>query len=302
MADSLKSNSRNFASRLLVRSAGWSVLALCYGLLVALVVAGVGWIYLEFTYRGDYLRASDYRYPPDYRPACPGGLGAAADHERATTAAGLHFSVITPRNYRSDFKHPLLVVWAPSGLSERLSERFTGLTGIATEHGFVVVYSRSVPLGERALRALAEIPAAAMARWCIDPARIAYTGHSDGGTVSNALAVLPGLSQRPAVIAPSAMGMQEQDMATFACAAPTPVMLMHNQGDHHFPDYGVGVAAWWARCNGCSTNLEGSGFPGCQAFSGCTVPTLLCRAPGGHAHWPGFEHRVIEFIDGVLPR
>ncbi|MBI2783810.1 MAG: poly(3-hydroxybutyrate) depolymerase [Gammaproteobacteria bacterium] len=302
MADYLRLSLRNCAPGTAARSAGWSALALCYGLLVALVLAGLGWIYLGFTYRGDHLRASDYHYPADYRPACAGGLGAVADHERALTAAGLHFSVTTPRNYRADFAHPLLVVWAPSGLSEQFSERFTGLTGAATERGFIVVYSRSVPLGEKALRALAEIPAAAMARWCIDPARVAYTGHSDGGTVSNALAVLPGLDRRPAVIAPSAMGMQGQDMAAFACPAPTPVMLMHNQDDHHFPDYGVGVANWWARCNGCSTHLDAAGFPDCEAFSGCVAPTLLCRAPGGHAHWPGFEHRVIEFIDGVMPR
>jgi polyhydroxybutyrate depolymerase len=302
MAGHLNSNLGTFASRSVVRSAGWSALTLCYLLLIALVVAGVGWIYFGFTYRGDYLRASDYGYPSDYRPACSGGLGVVADHERALTAAGLHFSVTTPRNYRADFAHPLLVVWAPSGLNEQLSERFTGLTGVATEHGFIVLYSRSVPLGEKALRGLAEIPAAATAKWCIDPARIAYTGHSDGGTVSNALAVLPGLDPRPAVIAPSATGMQEQDMVTFTCPAPTPVMLMHNKGDHHFPDYGVGVATWWARCNGCSANLEAAGFPDCEAFSGCTVATLLCRAPGGHAHWPGFEHQVVEFIDGVLPR
>jgi polyhydroxybutyrate depolymerase len=300
MAGYLKTKSRNSALKYLLGSAGWSRLALCYWLLVAVVITGLGWLYLGFTYRGDYLRASDYRYPTDYRPDCSGGLGKVADHEHGVTAAGLHFSVTTPRNYRADFSHRLLMVWAPAGLNERLSERFTGVTGLATEHGFVVVHSRSIPLGEKALRALAEIPAAVMAKWCIDPVRIAYTGHSDGGTLSNVLAVLPGLGQRPAVIAPSAMGMQEQDMAAFACPSPTPVMLMHNKGDHHFPDYGVGVAAWWARCNGCSGDLETADFPGCEAFSGCVVPTLLCRAPGGHAHWPGFEHRMIEFIDGAI--
>lgn len=276
-------------------------MAVCYGVLLLLMLGGLGWIYLAFSYRGDSLRASDYGYPADYRSACAGGLGAAADHETLVTPAGMHFSVTTPRNYRPDFAHPLLVVWAPAGFSEGFAERFTGLTGSATDHGFVVVYSRSVPLGEKALRALAQIPGAVMARWCIDPARVAYTGHSDGGTLSNVLAVLPGLDQHPAVIAPSAMGMQKQDMAAFACPPPTPVMLMHNLDDEHFPDYGVGVASWWAACNGCSAKREASAFPGCEAFSGCTAPTLLCRAAGGHAYWPGFEHRVIEFIDGALP-
>lgn len=277
-------------------------MTVCYGLLLAVMMGGLAWIYLEFSYRGDYLRASDYRYPAEYRSACAGGLGSTADHESLSTGAGMHFSVTTPRNYRADFAHPLLVVWAPAGFGERFSERFTGLTGAATEHGFVVVYSRSVPLGEKALRALARIPDAVMTRWCIDPERIAYTGHSDGGTLSNALAVLPGLDRHPAVIAPSAMGMQRQDMAAFTCPSPTPIMLMHNRDDHHFPGYGIGVAEWWAACNGCSAARTTSEFPGCEAFSGCTATTLLCRAAGGHAYWPGFEHRVIEFIDRAMPR
>ncbi len=281
---------------------GRSRLALGYWLAVAALGAGLFGLYFAYGYRGDHLRAASFAYPQGQGVAlCGAGRGAPADHSPRKTAAGIRFNVTTPANYRPDFAHPLLVVWAPSGLNEWLSERFTGLTGPATASGFVVVHARSVPLGRKALQALAEVPGAVLAEWCIDPRRIAYTGHSDGGTVSNALAVLPDIGVRPTAIAPSAMGMQAVDMGEFACPAPLPVMLMHNRDDGHFPDYGVGVAAWWAACNGCAATRAASDHPGCEAFVGCTAPTLLCRAAGNHAHWPGFEHDLLRFLNEAFP-
>lgn len=285
------------------RSWGWSRLTICYWLVVAALMVGLLVIWLAYGYRGEHLRAADFAYPASANPglSCPGGRGAAADHSRRQTAAGIRFQVTTPANYRPEFAHPLLVVWAPAGLSEALSERFTGLTGPATRQGLVVAHVRSVPLGERALRALAEVPAAIFQGWCIDPARIAYTGHSDGGTVSMALAVLVDLEVRPAVIAPSAAGMQAADLEAFRCPAPLPVMVMHNLGDGHFPEYGVGAAAWWAACNGCGSARVISGeHPGCEAYTDCRAATLLCRAAGNHAHWPGFEHRLPQFLERAL--
>ena len=273
-----------------------------YWLLVALLLLALGWIYLTYSYRGDHLRAAEFPYPEDALESCPGGRGAVADHLARNTDADIRFRVVTPANYRAEVAHPLLVVWAPAGLNEALSERFTGLTGPATARGFVVVYVRSVPLGYEALRALAQVPEEIVAEWCIDPERIAYTGHSDGGTVSNALAVLPGLAMRPAAIAPSAMGMQAADMAGFSCPEPTAVLLMHNLDDDHFPDYGPGVARWWADCNRCSCGRQAADHPGCEAFSGCAAPTLLCRAPGNHAHWPGFDHDAMGFLARLLVR
>jgi len=289
--------------RLRSRSRGWSRLAICYWLVVAALMFGLLVIWFACGYRGAHLQAADFAYPASANPdvACPGGRGEVADHRRRQTAAGIRFQVTTPANYRPEFPHPLLVVWAPAGVNEALAERFTGLTGPATRQGFVVAHVRSVPLGERALRALAEVPVAILQDWCIDPARIAYTGHSDGGTLSMALAVLTDLDLRPAVIAPSAAGMQAADLETFPCPAPLPVMVMHNLGDGHFPDYGVGAADWWAACNGCGSARVTSGeHPGCESYTGCRADTLLCRAAGNHAHWPGFEHRLPLFLERTL--
>ena len=283
------------------RAAGRSRLVLAYWLLVAGLLTGLVWIYIAYSYWGDHLRPGRFAYPEVQGVvSCAGGRGAVADHSSRQTPAGISFNVTTPANYRPEVAHPLLVVWAPSGLNEWLSERFTGLTGPATASGFVVVHVRSVPLGRKALRALAEVPGAVLEEWCIDPRHIAHTGHSDGGTVSNALAVMPDIGVRPTAIAPSAMGMQAADMREFSCPAPLPVMLMHNRDDGHFPDYGAGVADWWAACNRCTATRSASEHPHCEAFTGCAAPTLLCRAAGNHAHWPGFEHELLRFLNAAF--
>ena len=240
-----------------------------YWLLVAVLSGGLIWGYTAYSFRGDYLQPATFAYPGDVRVLCPKGRGEVVDDAARQTSKGIHFRVTTPRNYRSEVAHPLLVVFAPAGFNEWLSERFTGLTGPATARGFVVAYVRSVPLGYEALRALAQVPEDLAAEWCIDPARIAYTGHSDGGTVSNAVAALPGLAIHPAVIAPSAMGMRAADMSEFSCPEAVAVMLMHNLQDGHFPDYGPGVARWWAACNRCADGRGPTPYPHCKAFEGC---------------------------------
>ncbi len=288
------------AARVLAR--GMSAVKMTYIVLLVAIVAALIYLYRTYTYSGEYLLAGVYAYPQGSAPSCATLLGGVADHEAMESDAGIRFNVTTPGNYRVDFRHPLLVVWAPSGFNQSLSERFTGLTQSATTRGFVVVHVGSVPLGIKVLRAMAEVPALVARRWCINHQAVFYTGHSDGGTVSNALAVMPGLPTRPAAIAPSAMGMRKVDMDKYACPAPLPVMLMHNRGDNHFRDYGAGVAQWWAECNQCSTQTRPSQFSGCVEYTGCAqgARTLFCQAEGNHAHWPGSEHDPVKFFREVV--
>lgn len=292
-------------------SSGLSALSITYLVLVIVVAGAFGYLYKAYIYGDEYTAAGVYAYPEGaavLAPQCAGRPGVVADHVPQKTATGIRFTVTTPSNYQANRSHPLLVVWAPSGINEKLSEKFTGLTHEATTQGFVVAHAQSVPLGLKVLLELSAIPAQIMTTWCIDSSRVFYTGHSDGGTVSNALAVMPGRAANPTAIAPSAMGMQGVDMAQYQCPPPLPVMLMHNQGDGHFPDYGVGVAQWWAKCNQCSGETRPAVYPGCVEYSGCAVGgrTLFCRAEGNHAYWPGHEHRVITFFaesgsDGAAP-
>jgi len=277
-------------------------------LILSIVTAALAALYHVYVYGPKYRTPATFVYAHDGRaeagatPAdgCHPGRGGIADHQAMVTNA-VRFTVTTPANYRADRAHPLLMVWAPSGFSAGLSEKFTGLTNAATANGFVIAYVRSVPLGFNALQAMAGIPEEIARNWCIDSSKIFYSGHSDGGTVSNALAVLPERHIQPRAIAPSAMGMQDKDMALYACPVATAVMLMHNQGDGHFPGYGAGVARWWARCNGCRDEAAASHFPGCVEYQGCSPKgrTLFCQARGNHAHWPGFDHDVIRFFTEI---
>ncbi|MBL4783552.1 MAG: hypothetical protein JKX92_15055 [Porticoccaceae bacterium] len=281
---------------------GIAALSKIYIVMIIVIGVVVFYLYDSYTFGSEYTTAGAFVYPQSYTPTCSDKNSVMADHLQQKGGNKMNFNVTTPSNYRADYAHPLLLVWAPSGLSEGLSERFTGLTRQATEAGYVVVHTRSVPLGIKALTALSAIPAQVIEAWCINPTQVFYTGHSDGGTVSNALAVMPESSFKPRALAPSAMGMQGEDMQVYSCPTPTSVMLMHNKGDGHFPDYGSEVAAWWANCNQCAQQTVASDFQGCVQYTACAqgITTLFCQAEGNHAHWPGPEHDPVKFFNRII--
>lgn len=281
---------------------GISLLSKIYCVLIIVIGVTLLYLYDSYTFGVEYTTPGAFVYPEGYAPACTNKQSAVADHLRHKDDNNMRFTVTTPTNYRSDYAHPLVMVWAPSGMSEGLSERFTGLTRQATEAGYVIVYTRSIPLGMKSLTALSTIPATVIDSWCIDPEFVFYTGHSDGGTVSNALSIMPESAFHPRALAPSAMGMQGKDMATYTCPNPTSVMVMHNKGDGHFPGYGSQVANWWADCNQCSGQTVPSDFKGCVEFKACAdgIKTLFCETEGNHAHWPGPEHDPIRFFSKII--
>lgn len=234
---------------------------------------------------------------------CPSASRSGAVDENST-AAGVRFSVRAPSNYDPTRAHPLLVVFAPAGVSRFASERFTGLTPIATAAGFVVAYADSPRMSLRAVIDLGSIPARVSRGWCIDPRRVFFTGHSDGGTVSTALAVLESTRSVPAAIAPSAAGMRGSDLQAYPCPAPLSVMVMHNLDDRHFPHWGEETVRWWAQCNRCDPTPTPRDAAGCSSYPACAagVTTLFCGTPGGHARWPGLNRRMIEFFLAAPPK
>ncbi len=177
------------------------------------------------------------------------GLAGVIDSER--TPKGIRFNVRTPENYRPNVAHPLLVVFAPAGVSAAASERTTGLTKIATGKGFLIIYADHVRTSISAIEDLSAIPSLAAKKWCIDTTRVYLTGHSDGGTVALAMAILDRTKHIPAAIAASAAGFTKADLAGFECPKPLPVMIMHSANDGLFPGYGKDAASWWAACNQC---------------------------------------------------
>ena len=242
-----------------------------------------------------------YQYPQSNTAVtCESGsrTSPAGTTNGERTARDIRYNVRTPINYDPKIAHPLLMVYAPAGLSAAASERFTGLTKIATSAGFVVVYPDHVRNSIPVIKELSTIPGLVAKKWCIDETRVYLTGHSDGGTVAFAIAILEETKPIPAAIAPSAAGFTKADLAEFKCRAPLPVMILHSAKDALFPGFGAEAAAWWAACNQCDPNPGRPGDNGCVAYPNCAdgVTTLYCEGTEDHAKWPSLNPSLIKFF------
>jgi polyhydroxybutyrate depolymerase len=241
--------------------------------------------------------------------------GAAGFTDNRLTKNGIRYHVRTPQNYDKRNGHPLLLVLSPGDRSGLDTERFTGLTTEATRAGFVVAYadnrprtapSQSRPISKQWILELGTIPGRIAADWCIDTKRVFLVGHSNGGTASLALSVLPNSPFSPTAIAISGAGFQATDLAEMSCPLPKPVMVMHSRDDNLFPGYGTQIANWWAKCNRCegadvatdiATTMTNGGY--CHEFSGCAAKTLFCPGTGPHIQWPGRNREILDFLRTV---
>lgn len=246
------------------------------------------------------LKPAKHLYVNINNTSCPTDINTDVPTEvdNIKTNAGANYNLRTPSNYNNTIAHPLIVVYAPAGTSANKSERFVHLTQAATQAGFIVAYAKNVRLSVKSIEILASIPQDIQQKWCIDPARIYYTGHSDGGSIANAQAFLPSITNKPTAIAPSAAGMDTEGLKLYACPSPLPVMVFHNSGDSHFKDYGKQAADWWADCNQCSPELSAPDENGCRAYTNCpsTAKTYYCEGPGGHSVWPNKNAVLLDFF------
>jgi polyhydroxybutyrate depolymerase len=244
---------------------------------------------------------ADYAYPPDAQILCAAGekVGTGGAHHEEKTG-DLVFSVRAPKNYNPTVGHPLLVVYPYAGGNRFDNESFTNFTNAATSAGFIVAYSDAIPMRLENVPKYAAVPEAVAEKWCVDKKRVFFSGHSDGGTISTALNVAFEETKGVATaIAPSAAGFSAQDLEGFSCAAPMPVMILHNRADRLFPEFGKQSSAWWAKCNACATDLEPKKLEnGCVAYQGCSggVETLYCEGKGGHLAWADMEKDIVAFF------
>ncbi|ORU93651.1 MAG: hypothetical protein A6F70_06190 [Cycloclasticus sp. symbiont of Bathymodiolus heckerae] len=249
------------------------------------------------------LQASSFNYPKATKTTCPSDkTGISGNSEDNKTSAGATYNLRTPSNYDPSVAHPLIVVFAPAGTSARKSERHVHLTKEATEAGFIIAFAKNKRLSLRALKQLSSIPNDIKNKWCINPERIYYTGHSDGGTITNALTFLPSSEAKPTAIAPSAAGMDSNSLKQYSCPKPLPVMVFHNKDDSHFEGFGKQAADWWAQCNQCSDELSPPDSNGCRSYNNCSAnaQTYYCESPGSHSDWPNKNNRLITFFNATL--
>lgn len=239
-----------------------------------------------------------YAKTPGQKSCAPGSLkGKKGGSYGEKTKEGIKYNVRTPLNYDATVAHPLLVVYAPAKANRSKSERLTGFTYKATAAGFIVVYADHPDLSTSSTVELGTIPELVARKWCIDEERIYLTGHSDGGTVSMALAFMNGTKHIPTAIAPSAAGVSYRDLSSHDCPEPISVMIMHSKNDRLFPGFGEETFGWWAACNDCSP-IPKPLDNGCIAYQGCKddVKTWYCEGELPHSKWPKLNDLVLEFL------
>ena len=237
-----------------------------------------------------------------FTKACDRGskTGETGGTNRMKTPEGLRISVRTPANYDATLAHPLLVVYPPGGHHRYQSENLAGLTTAATAAGFVVAYPDHVTLKLESFKLLGKVPEAVASKWCIDPGRIYATGHSDGGLASEAIVFLGASTLPLAGIVASGAGIRGEDLSSYACPSPLPVMIIHSRDDALFPlpAYGREAADWWAKCNRCEAGQFVKRDDGCIAYSGCQQggQTLYCEVSGAHRLWHGENAILLQFL------
>jgi polyhydroxybutyrate depolymerase len=272
--------------------------------LAGLGVIAVAAVWLAVRDRGVSAETAFFPYPAtaaSTRAPCPAPGSDTRSSETLRTPAGISVTVRAPRNYDPRYRHFLLVVYAPAGADRFASERLTQLTFAATRAGFIVAYADHATMAARAIGELGRIPDIVGRDWCIDPARVFLTGHSDGGTVATALALASRREHPIAGIAPSAAGFAAADLAAFDCPLPTPVLVMHGAADRHFPGFGRQAAEWWARCNRCDVTATEQRSGGCIAWRACAPggATVYCEGDGGHLRWPNRNDTVVDFFNAA---
>lgn len=241
-----------------------------------------------------------YDYPAVLPASCPGGPLQNTVAAGAEVAGKPSYKVRAPANYDARYAHPLLVVYAAAGASPSQSEHFTRLTAAATARGVIVAYVDHQPMSLKNVVGLGGVGQQVAEHWCIDRQRIYLTGHSDGGTVSTAVALLESTRSGVSGIAPSAAGFRKLDLEQMQCRSPIPVMIMHGAKDALFPGWGREAAQWWAQCNHCAAATATPDPSGCITYANCAsaAPVMYCERPRSHSEWLGLEDRIVTFLLG----
>ena len=270
---------------------------------VALVAFVIFFVFIGPPIDPVLLKPATFAYPEPIKASCSNKLKSnlSGIYEENQTTSGATYNLRTPSNYKSNVTHPLIVVFAPAGTSASKSERHVHLTKEATKAGYIIAYADNIRLSLSAIEKLSSIPQDIEQKWCVDSSRIYYTGHSDGGTITNALTFLPTSEFKPTAIAPSAAGMDGESLKQYECPSPLPVMVFHNSDDSHFEGFGKQAADWWAACNQCKSELNTADNNGCRSYKQCpeSAKTYYCENPGSHAKWPNKNNTLIDFFNNA---
>jgi len=240
--------------------------------------------------------------------ACAAGAKTGNPMGGTLMAAGVNVVVRTPPGYDATKGYPFVMVYAPAGAMATDSESFTMLTPEAQQRGYVIAYADNISAsgGPSAVQQASTTIPAVTDKWCIDPKRVYATGHSDGGTVTEAIGAYGYATL--AAIAPSATGIDSPTFMQIGCPkAPLPVMDMHSSGDDLFPismAFGADVAKDWAQCDKCGSTPSMPDSNNCVRYTGCAsgVEVQYCQGSAPHPTWPGLNTAIFDFFGRFTAR
>lgn len=237
---------------------------------------------------GEAIRPAMFAYPDSSSAAC---LRPDEHSIKDLSLPSAH--IRTPKNYDPTRLHPLLVIFSPAGANSHLTERWIGVTQEATRAGYIVAYIGSIRLGVDTVSRLSEQLHNLIDQWCVDRQRITFAGHSDGGTISQLLALLPlENTLAPQRIVSSGAGLRGADFEAFHCPQNIDVRIYHGAKDKLFPGYGQSATAAWAECMDCQTppiNVNG-----CEHYQGCKGGLRYCEIDAGHYRWLPTSQDMLE--------
>jgi polyhydroxybutyrate depolymerase len=262
----------------------------------------------------------------------PGTHDLTLQHRGLTRTYRLH----VPPGYTGQRPTPLVLALHGGGGTGERTEHMSGLSPISDRAGFIVVYPNAVgnlwkdgvirnEVDNRDLDDVGFIAALIdelASRGSIDRSRVYSTGLSNGGHMSNRLAV--DISDRFAAIAPIGATMEASFAATRTPKLPMPVIYFHGTADPLRFYTGGGAPGgktlsaramtdWWVEKNGCSTKgvIEKLANPVDDGMSvtrerygggrsGSEV--ILYTIEGGGHTWPGGEPYYTEERVGKVAR
>jgi polyhydroxybutyrate depolymerase len=269
-----------------------------------------------------------------------GGSGGSGGGATGTTVGGNRpVEVIVPSSYDEAVATPLLILLHGYSADGPVQDLYFGFTEMAEERGFLYAYPSGTldQTGENFWNAtpaccnfgdepvddsayLIGLVDEISAKWNVDPKRVYFVGHSNGGFMSHRMAC--DHADKVAAIV-SLAGANFLDPADCTASEPVSVVQIHGTADDTiayeggstlggaattYPSAAESVAAW-AVVDGCVGEPAAAGTKDLTAqttnvlkYSGCTAGTdveLWTIEGGGHipVFTDGFGPAVFDFLE-----